>query len=54
MATQEELRQHCLRLGMREDRIGDGPIPQEVLLIDNRPLAEAEQEYAKTLETTLR
>lgn len=54
MATQEELRQHCLRLGMREDRIGDCLIPHGVLLIDNRPLTEAEQEYAKTIEPALR
>ncbi len=46
---QEELRQYLLDLGIPEEDIGDEEIPEGVLLIDNRPLTEAEREWARTI-----
>ena len=51
MATQEELRRHCIEvLGMTEESIGsDEIIPQGMLLIGNSTLTEADKEWARTI-----
>ncbi len=48
-ATQKELRQHLLNLGMSEESIGTEEIPQGVLLLVNRPLTKTEKEWAKMI-----
>ncbi len=54
MATQDELRRHCIQeLGMSEKRMENEEIPQGVLLICRRPLTAAEEAHALTLKSTL-
>jgi hypothetical protein len=46
--TQEELRQHCISMGMPADRIGPNEwIPQSVKHVSNAPLTEREVQWAK-------
>ncbi len=52
MATQEELRKHCIEaFGMTEEEVEEGEIPQGVLRLgsDIRPLTAAEKGWAREL-----
>ena len=53
-ATEEEIREHLRSLGWTDkDILVAGPLPWQVLLLSNRPLTQAEEEHALTLQKEL-
>ena len=53
-STKEEIHAHVRELGWSDEDIADaGEIPWQVLFVSNRPLTQAEEEYALTLQRDL-